>query len=221
MMQRTAAEIGIKRQTVEKKSKPVNIDIGRGNGKDDQGRSRLALARFALMLFILSEIMLFGGLLGSFLAYKHSLSPWPPPGQPRYPAQTTALNTAILLLSGLTMFLFRRNWHRENLNYKKLTFFLILTVILGILFLILQGNEWIKLVAYGLTMTSSIYGSIFYVIVGFHGTHVLIACFWLIAASIRAILKKFPRNMVDLETCGIFWYFVVLLWPVIYRLVYF
>jgi len=220
-MMQQIAEIGIKRQPVEKKSKPINIGMGRRNGGDDHLRSRLALARFALMLFILSEIMLFGGLLGSFLAYKHNLSPWPPPGQPRYPAQTTALNTAVLLLSGLTMFLFRRNWHKGDTSYKKLTFFLILTIILGILFLVLQENEWIKLVAYGLTMTSSIYGSIFYIIVGFHAIHVLISCLWLIAASIRAIVKKFPKNMVDLETCGIFWYFVVLLWPVIYRLVYF
>jgi heme/copper-type cytochrome/quinol oxidase subunit 3 len=215
------SEIGIKRQPVAKKSKPINIGMGRGNGGDDGGPSRLALARFALVLFILSEIMLFGGLLGSFLAYKHNLSPWPPPGQPRYPAQTTTLNTAFLLLSGLTMFIFRRNWHRGDPSYKKLTFLLALTLILGISFLFLQENEWIRLIAYGLTMTSSIYGSIFYVIVGFHAIHVLVACLWLFVASIRAILKKFPRNMVDLETCGIFWYFVVLLWPVIYRFIYF
>lgn len=216
MMQQSAE---IERQSVDGKPKSVNIVLGNGGG--DRRRSRLALARFALMLFILSEIMLFGGLLGSFLAYKHSLSPWPPPGQPRYPVQTTALNTAVLLLSGLAMFIFRRNWQKGEPNYKKLTFLLILTLVLGILFLFLQQNEWIRLIGYGLTMTSSIYGSIFYVIVGFHAVHVLIACLWLFATSIRATVKKFPQNMVDLETCGMFWYFVVLLWPVIYRLIYF
>jgi heme/copper-type cytochrome/quinol oxidase subunit 3 len=186
----------------------------------NSGYSYLDLYKFGLILFIFSEIMLFGALLGSFLVYKNS-PVWPPFDQPRYPANETAVNTIILLLSGATMFVFRTIYNKGGQSRKKLTVVLALTVILGVSFLILQGVEWVKLVSYGLTMTSSIYGSIFYVIVGFHAIHVLIACIWLVITSVRAIANKFPKNMVGLETCGIFWYFVVLLWPVIYSLLYF
>lgn len=163
---------------------------------------------------------MFAGLISAFLSIKSSL-PWPPLDQPRYPVEATAVNTAILLASGLTMFLFRRLWHRGDNAAGKLAFLLLTTAFLGAIFLVLQGVEWARLVGYGLTVKSSTYGSIFYVIIGFHAVHVLSAVFWLGITFGLAVAKRFPPGMSSLEAVGMFWYFVVLVWPVLYGVVYF
>ncbi len=190
----------------------------------DGGRpafDRVAVAQFGMVLFIVVEAMTFAGLISAFFSIRGSVDFWPPLDQPRYPVQATAINTAILLASGVTMLLFRRVWHRDPDAFGKLTFLLLATAFLGALFVGLQGVEWAQLLGYGLTVTSSSYGSIFYVIIGFHAIHVLAAVLWLCITSGLAVRKKFPPGMLGLETVGIFWYFVVLVWPVLYAVVYF
>jgi heme/copper-type cytochrome/quinol oxidase subunit 3 len=174
-----------------------------------------------MVLFITVEAMTFAGLIAAFLSIKNSLQPWPPVDQPRYPVEATAINTAILLASGLIMVAFRRSWRRDHDAFGKLTFLLLATAFLGALFVALQGVEWARLINYGLTVTSSRYGSIFYVLIGFHAVHVLSAVLWLSITSGLAVAKKFPQGMLGLEAVGIFWYFVVLVWPVLYGVVYF
>ena len=204
---------------------PPPVRDGDGDGRWRFGEpprvDRVALVRFGMVLFITVEAMIFAGLIAAFVSIKSSLEPWPPVGQPRYPLEATAINTALLLASGLTMFLFRRSWRRNDGAFGRLTLLLLATVCLGALFVALQGVEWARLIGYGLTVTSSVYGSIFYVLIGFHGAHVLGAVSWLGITSGRAVVKKFPQGMLSLEAVGIFWYFVVLVWPVLYGVVYF
>jgi len=204
---------------------PPPIKDGDGDGRWwDAGAptvDRVALVRFGMVLFIVVEAMTFAGLISAFVSIKSSLEPWPPVGQPRYPVGATAINTALLLASGLTMFLFRRSWRRSGEAFGRLTLLLLATVLLGALFVALQGVEWARLISYGLTVTSSVYGSIFYVLIGFHGVHVLSAVLWLGITCGRAVAKKFPQGMLSLEAVGIFWYFVVLVWPLLYGVVYF
>ena len=201
------------------------IASGNGDGRRwDEGRpafDRVAVAQFAMILFIVVEAMTFAGLISAFFSIRGSVDFWPPLDQPRYPVQATAINTAILLASGVTMLLFRRVWHRDPAAFGKLTFLILATAFLGALFVGLQGIEWAQLIGFGLTVTSSSYGSIFYVIIGFHAFHVVAAVLWLCITSGLAVRKKFPPGMLSLETVGIFWYFVVLVWPVLYAVVYF
>ena len=201
------------------------IASGNGDGRRwDEGRptfDRVAVAQFAMILFIVVEAMTFAGLISAFFSIRGSVDFWPPLDQPRYPVQATAINTAILLASGVTMLLFRRVWHRDPAAFGKLTFLLLATAFLGALFVGLQGIEWAQLIGYGLMVTSSSYGSIFYVIIGLHAFHVVAAVLWLSITSALAVKKKFPPGMLSLETVGIFWYFVVLVWPVLYGVVYF
>ena len=204
---------------------PMASGDGNGYGRRwDGGRpafDRVAVAQFGMVLFIVVEAMTFAGLISAFFSIRGSVDIWPPLDQPRYPVQATAVNTAILLTSGVTMLLFRRVWHRDPEAFGKLTFLILATAFLGALFVGLQGIEWAQLIGYGLTVTSSSYGSIFYVIIGFHAAHVLAAVLWLCVTSGLAVSKKFTPGMLSLETVGIFWYFVVLVWPVLYGVVYF
>ena len=104
---------------------------------------------------------------------------------------------------------------------EKLIRFLGLTGILGGIFLIVQGYEWVRLVHFGLTLSSSVYGGLFYTLIGFHGLHVVGALIWLLTVFVLAQRGRFSKERyVGLQTCGMYWTFVVGLWPVLYGLVY-
>ena len=178
-------------------------------------------ARLAILVLLGAEFMLFAGLIGAFLVFRLGSITWPPPSQVqiRLPIAVTGINTIILLLSGYTMFqalrAIRKNRHKE------LKIWLILTAILGSVFLVVQGSEWIRLVHHGLTLSSGIYGSIFYVLIGCHALHVLGALLWLLTVLVLAVNRRFsPNRHVGVELCTIYWTFVVGLWPFLYVLVY-
>jgi heme/copper-type cytochrome/quinol oxidase subunit 3 len=176
-------------------------------------------AWLAMIMFLGAEAMFFAGLMGAFLVFRVGSPVWPPPFQPRLPATVTFVNTLILLLSAVTMrvaLLANRRGER-----KRLVKLLSWTAMLGAVFLLIQGFEWMRLLHFGLTLSSSVYGGLFYTLIGFHGAHVLGALVWLIAVWSKARQGKYTgRNAVGLQTCSMYWIFVVALWPVLYGLVY-
>jgi len=89
---------------------------------------------------------------------------------------------------------------------------------LGVASVGLQGREWVALLAQGLTLTSSSLGSFFYVIVGAHGLHAFAAISALVWSWVK--LRKGELETSAFATVQVFWYFVVLIWPVIYFQVY-
>ena len=189
---------------------------------DDQPYiNRVAVARFGMVLVIVVEAMTFAGLISAFLSIRTSLDFWPPLDQPRFPVVATAINTAVLLASGVTMFLFMWRYRKPDASVHTLTLLLVITLALGGLFVGLQGIEWVRLIGYGLTVTSSSYGSIFYVLIGFHAIHVLTAVLCLALVTVNLLTKQFPRRSAGMEAASIFWYFVVLVWPILYGVVYF
>ena len=160
-----------------------------------------------MLIFILTEIMIFASFISAFTIIKSGFTNWPPLGQPRLPVLATAFNSLFLFASAWTILMS----HRDK------RFFLI-TLILGLSFVLLQGREWFHLLRYGLTLTSSVYGSFFYLIIGFHALHVLIA-----VAALSLMYLRFSRGNLKNEAfkaVKIFWFFVVILWPVLYGLVY-
>jgi heme/copper-type cytochrome/quinol oxidase subunit 3 len=176
-------------------------------------------ARLGLLMLLAAEAMLFAGLIGAFLVFRLSSPNWPPPFQPRLPVLVTGINTLVLLFSGLTM-----HWASKAAragNNGSLINFLSATAALGILFLIVQGYEWLRLISFGLTVSSGVYGATFYTIIGCHGLHVFGAVVWLVAILIQARRDKFtPRAHTPVEICAMYWAFVVGLWPLLYGLVY-
>ncbi len=176
-------------------------------------------ARIAVLMFIVAELMFFAGLIGAFIVFRVSSEAWPPPFQPRLPADVTAVNTAVLLLSGFFMqrALGAARAGKSALLARRLT----LTVSLGIIFLAIQGYEWIRLIGYGLKLSSGVYGATFYTLIGCHGAHVLGAVFWLLVVLARARAGRFSaQNHTGVELCAMYWTFVVAVWPALYGLVY-
>lgn len=170
-----------------------------------------------MILFIFTEVMLFAGFISAFIIVKARAvgSVWPPPGQPRLPVESTAFNTGALLLSGLVLFLAHRAYLKGD---RQIVGRLGVAALLGILFVALQGREWVALLAEGLTLTSSSYGAFFYVIVGAHALHAMGAIAALVWAWRR--LEDGRLSTDALSTVALFWYFVVLVWPVLYAQVY-
>ena len=163
--------------------------------------------------------MFFAGLIGAFIVFRVGSPVWPPPFQPRLPLGVTGANTVILVLSAFTM---RRalSFAREGARFKVLRF-LALTAAMGGMFLLIQGYEWVRLIHFGLTLSSSVYGGLFYTLIGFHGLHVLGALIWLFAVFVQARRGRYSKeHYVGLQTCAMYWTFVVALWPILYGLVY-
>lgn len=95
------------------------------------------------------------------------------------------------------------------------------TVLLGALFLAVQGSEWIALLGFGLSASSSLYGATFYTLIGFHGLHVSAAVAALLVVGADMARGTAAADALRrLEACRLYWLFVVAVWPVLYVLVY-
>lgn len=167
-----------------------------------------------MLLLLATEAMFFAGLISAYLVSRANAAAWPPPDQPRLPVATTAGNTAVLLLSAVTLAVVLERFGGADRARWAARRWLALTVASGAAFLLLQGREWARLIRFGLTAGSSIYGGFFYVIVGMHGLHVLAGL-----VLLTAVLVARP-GAVPLVPASLYWFFVVGLWPVLYVLVY-
>jgi cytochrome c oxidase subunit 3 len=172
-------------------------------------------AVMGMLIFVFTDLMLFAGLLSAFSIVRAGAVVWPPPGQPRLPIQATAFNTGVLVASGVALFLAQRSFFRDRAAARRP---LLLAMLLGAFFVVFQGFEWVRLVAQGLTLTSSTLGSFFYLIVGLHALHAVAA----LAVLVRT-WRRLERGWLaqdQLAAAQVFWYFVVGLWPVVYAVVY-
>nr|APX40725.1 cytochrome c oxidase subunit 3 [Longitarsus rutilus] len=178
--------------------------------------------RWGMILFITSEIFFF---ISFFWAFFHSsLSPsieigleWPPKGITTFnPIEIPLLNTLILLTSGLTV-----TWAHHSLmenNYLQSLQSLLLTVILGIYFSMLQGYEYMEA---SFTISDSVYGSSFFMTTGFHGLHVLIGTTFLLICLIRHFLNHYSNiHHFGFEAAAWYWHFVDVIWLFLYISIY-
>ena len=190
-----------------------------GEGGDQREHPFISSAMLAIMMVIASEMMLFSGLIGAFLVYRMSSAFWPPPGLPRLPIAVTWVNTFVLLSSAGTMTLALRAVHRSR--QRLLRRYLVATLALGVTFLAVQGSEWVRLVAHGLKLSGSMYGSTFYLLIGCHGAHVTAGVIWLTCVVWFAMGGRYnARNAHAIELCAVYWYFVCAVWPLLFGLVY-
>jgi cytochrome c oxidase subunit 3 len=170
------------------------------------------------LVFVAAETMFFVGMISAFTISRAQALPgtWPMPGQPTLPVASTALNTAALLLSGVLVFVAHRLHSKGSVSARRV---LAVAWALGAVFVILQGAEWAALLNQGMTLTSSRLGAFFYLMVGTHALHavgalIALGCAWVRMAQGRLSPGLFFGSQV-------FWYFVVLLWPVLYLRIYF
>jgi Heme/copper-type cytochrome/quinol oxidase, subunit 3 len=131
-----------------------------------------------------------------------------------------AINTLILLVSSVTCH-FAHTGLEQN-KRKQLTVMLAITIILGCIFLYLQGAEYIH--AYqdlNLTLDSGVYGNTFYMLTGFHGMHVTLGTVMLIIMFLRVLKGHFtPDNHFAFQATSWYWHFVDVVWLCLFVVVY-
>jgi cytochrome c oxidase subunit 3 len=174
-----------------------------------------------MWIFIVTDALLFSGLLCGYAFLRHSSTvPWPRQSEV-FSIPFIALMTFILITSSMTM---GTAVTAARLgDGKKALRFLIFTIVGGAAFLGCQAYEWTELIHEGARLTSNPWGApqfaqSFFVLTGFHGSHVFSGLVILIITAIRTALGKTPAQGV--EMAGLYWHFVDLVWVFIFTLFY-
>ncbi|MBA2430447.1 MAG: heme-copper oxidase subunit III [Thermoleophilaceae bacterium] len=178
--------------------------------------SRVEPAFLGMLLFIISEIMLFGAFFTAYFFIRVvGGAEWPAPGT-ELPKLIAGVNTAILVSSSFTM-----HWAQtgvKNENRRALRAGLLATLLLGSTFLTIQINEYVFL---GFAPSDHAQGSIFYGLTGLHGAHVFVGLTLLAFATTRAFRGHFTATEHrGVEVPGIYWHFVDVMWLIVYTAVY-
>jgi heme/copper-type cytochrome/quinol oxidase subunit 3 len=172
-----------------------------------------------MIMLMAAETMLFTTLLGGYIVLRGAGGAWPPAGLPRLPLAVTWINSAILFGSCVTM---ARAWRAlMGHDAPAVRLRLLQTTVMGVAFLAIQGSEWLRLVAHGLTLQAGVYGATFYTLVGLHGLHVLGAVIWLVALALRCRADRFSlARLAPLDICALYWFYVCGLWAVLFPALY-
>ena len=174
----------------------------------------ISTGKLAVWWLIASEIVIFGGLLGSYLMHRIGHPEWG-----SHAAHTNtwagAFNTMVLLTSSL--FAVMAHQAADQKDGKKAAKFLYLTCVGALTFLIVKSIEWTNEIQHGFTISSHTFWSFYYTAAGIHGVHVLAG------AIIMLVIAGDAKKGIDLqrvEAVGLYWHFVDIVWIFLFPLLY-
>ncbi|MDD9911773.1 MAG: cytochrome c oxidase subunit 3 [Alphaproteobacteria bacterium] len=172
--------------------------------------------RYGMLFFIVSEIMFFAAFFAAFFYLGNYNISWPPENIPSIDIHLPIINTLLLLTSGVTI-----TWaHHAVLDGHRKTAILttMLTWQLGVLFLIAQAYEYMHA---GFGMSGGAYGTVFYMLTGFHGFHVLVGSIMIMVLHNRLAKGDFSeKHHFYFEATAWYWHFVDVVWVGLFLFVY-
>ena len=176
--------------------------------------------KLLMWLFLGSECLFFGGLIGTYLLYRNrSVEGAGPIPREVFDIPFTSVSSFILLMSSVTMVLAFAAIQRGD--QRGLRIWLLATALLGMTFLAGQAFEFEDFYNEGLTLNSSLFGTTFFVLTGFHGAHVTVGVLILLSLFVMAWRGKLTKEKsLNVELAGLYWHFVDVVWIVIFTLVY-
>jgi len=178
----------------------------------------LSNVKLGMWLFLGSECLLFGGLISTYMLYRGRVSDGPTPEQ-IYDIPFTSVSSFVLLMSSLTMVLAVSAAHKRDDRGTNL--WLTVTALLGATFVGGQVYEFTAFYNEGLGFTTSLFGSSFYTLTGFHGVHVTVGIIMLLAFVAINKRSRVPGSKSEaVEMIGLYWHFVDIVWIIIFTLVY-
>jgi cytochrome c oxidase subunit III len=210
---------------------------------DQQAFKGVPWGKAMMWIFLLSDTFIFACFLVGYMTVRISTTePWPDAssvfalhvGGADVPLLLIAIMTFILISSSGTMALAVKYGYQKN---RKITFGLLLaTAILGASFVGMQAFEWTKLIEEGVRPWSNPFGapqfgSAFFLITGFHGTHVSIGVIFLLIIAFKVKRGSLETGRAGfltgrkgryemVETVGLYWHFVDLVWVFIFAFFY-
>ena len=178
-----------------------------------------------MLLFITSEVMFFGGLFAAYFNIRANAAQWPPINpETGHPFTLQILPfvgpaTILLILSSVTcqyaVWMIRRD---DRTRFVRA---MAVTVILGIVFLLMQATDYVLLGSEGLTLSSGTYGTTYYTLTGFHGAHVFGGVIMLSVVLYRGMVGQFSSKHYDaVEGASLYWHFVDVVWILLFSLLY-
>ena len=202
-----------------------SASIAAGHGAHDEHHgppaanvsSRVEAQFLGMLLFIISEVMLFGAFFTAYFFIRVvNGDQWFPVDGFELPKVIAGFNTAVLVSSSFTMHWALEGARNENRNALRVG--LLTTFLLGLTFLTVQINEYVHL---GFAPHDNAQATIFYGLTGLHGAHVFVGLTLLSFATIRAFRGHFTaKEHRGVEVPGIYWHFVDVMWIVVYSTVY-
>jgi cytochrome c oxidase subunit 3/cytochrome o ubiquinol oxidase subunit 3 len=168
--------------------------------------------------FLGSECMFFGSLIATYLVYRGRDQVGPHPHE-IFNIPFTSFSAFVLLMSSLTMVLALAAVQRGNVRGTRI--WLAATALLGMTFVAGQCFEFTEFFFKGLKLQTNLFGCTFFVLTGFHGTHVTVGVIWLWTLFMMAVKGKLGKERaLDVEIAGLYWHFVDVVWIAIFTLVY-
>lgn len=179
----------------------------------------LSNEKVAMWAFLGSECLLFGALISTYLLYKGR----DPAGSIEpidiFDIPYTSVSSFVLLMSSLTMVLSLAAIQKGDLRATRV--WIMTTALLGASFVAGQVYEFTVFVREGLTLSTGLFGSSFFVLTGFHGAHVTLGVLMLVSLWAMSMKGRLTTDKAEtVELVGLYWHFVDIVWIVIFTLIY-
>lgn len=178
--------------------------------------SRISPPMLGLWIFIASESLFFGLLISSYLYLRIRAGAWPPADAPELDLLIPAINSVVLLSSGVTM----HGAHEAMRRGDRVVYMggVLVTMLLGSVFLLGQAYEYVHA---GFGLSSGILGSSFFTLTGFHGAHVFVGLVFLGLVLLRAARGHYSADRhLAVEASALYWHFVDVVWVVLFTVLY-
>ena len=190
-------------------------DTGLGN-RGPQSKS--IVVPYGFWLFVLSDMVLFSALFASYAALVHATNGGPVTSQ-LFDRTNVAIETASLLLSSFVCGLAIIAAKRKNLFWTE--FWLVVTGLLGLVFLVIELREFAGMIAIGAGPQRSAFLSAFFTLVGCHGAHVTAGLLWIGTMAAQIWTKGFQPHIGRRLLClSVFWHALDIIWVAIFTIVY-
>ena len=178
-------------------------------------RERATPLMVGVVVWLTSELMFFGGLFAAWFTLRAANPEWPPPGEDIEPWRML-IGTALLITSSFTIHLCLK--HTDAGNRRNAIRWLAVTFTLGAVFLVNEALEWASL---DFGFSASAFSTIFYLLTGFHGAHVLVGLVLMVLVGwvVYGQGSKVPPTNT-MHGVGYYWHFVDVVWVILYIIVY-
>ena len=191
------------------------------SGLAHDARGGISNPVLGMLLFITSEVMFFSGLFAAYFNVRANAPQWPPE-EFQHTLQILPLvgpATILLILSSFTcqfgVWAIRRGDRTAFIrNFA-------VTVVIGVVFLVMQVTDYSVLGSEGLTLSSGTFGTTYYTLTGFHGAHVFGGVIMLSVVLYRGLAGQFsPQHHDAVEAASLYWHFVDVVWILLFSLIY-